>query len=348
MKKMTFQILCTALLSWTVICFAQAKPAKDPAVDVKSSNSSVNSSSFSIAKDSAVIYGKGIVHDNEKLENPRIVDLIADVWYPQTESKKPRPAVILVHGGGFKGSYKAQKRLWPKFPSLANYLVPRGYAVMTIDYRLHDDYPPAPSLGNLDEPESTVRVKNITYREVHAAIRDTKAALRWMHKNGPEKYNIDPENIFLVGTSAGACTVLGAGIDDDDYLSDGPNDTTMEYNCPGTTPKPAGIVSAAGTDSFVPDDVFEGKAPGISWPLEKGDYDPDDPPVMIWHGTEDRLIEVKHAHAIHKRCKNAHIPSRLYIIEGGGHVCWGCEYEGKSFLDWMYIFFEDIRSGKLE
>ncbi len=342
-----FQVLVLIACSNLAFCFAQSQRPPEPPEKAADRVTGKMPTVYAIAKDEAVVYGKGIVHENEELENPRVIDLLSDIWYPKGKEGEVYPAVILVHGGGFKGSYKAQKRLWAKFPSLANRLVPKGYAVMSIDYRLQEDYPLSPPTQT-NELQLSGRGTRHAFREVHAAVRDTKTALRWLHKYGPEKYNIDPEKIFLVGTSAGACAVVSAGIDEDDYQDDGPKDTTVKDNHPGKTPKPAGIVDIAGLDYFVSDEVFEGKAPGVSWPLEKSDYGPEDPPVMIWHGTADRLVDVKWAHGIHKRCEEAGIPSRLYIIEEGGHVCWGCEYEGKGLVEWMYLFFEDVMAGKLK
>lgn len=43
---------------------------------------------------------------------------------------------------------------------------------------------------------------------MYPAMRDAKAAVRWIRANA-EHYNLSPEHITAIGGSAGACSVVG-------------------------------------------------------------------------------------------------------------------------------------------
>lgn len=83
-----------------------------------------------------------------------------------------RPAIVLVHGGGWRAGYR--ENLTP----LAQALALRGYVAATISYRL--------------APEA----------KYPAAIYDVKAAIRWLRMNA-KKYAIDVDHIAVAGGSAG-------------------------------------------------------------------------------------------------------------------------------------------------
>ena len=93
-----------------------------------------------------------------------------DVFIP--EGSGPFPAVILIHGGGFKaGDKKAEY-------SLAKKLVSNGYVAICVNYRLS---------GEATFP---------------AAVHDIKAAIRYIRGNA-KKYTINPHKIGTWGSSAG-------------------------------------------------------------------------------------------------------------------------------------------------
>ena len=52
---------------------------------------------------------------------------------------------------------------------------------------------------------------------MYPAMRDAKAAVRWVRANAGH-YNLNPEHITAIGGSAGACSVVGlATTFEDDY-----------------------------------------------------------------------------------------------------------------------------------
>lgn len=95
-----------------------------------------------------------------------------DLYAPAPTMADERPAIVLVHGGGWRAGYR--ENMMP----LAHLLALRGYVVATISYRL--------------SPEA----------QYPAAIHDVKAAIRWMRVNA-KTYGINPERIAVAGGSAG-------------------------------------------------------------------------------------------------------------------------------------------------
>lgn len=97
--------------------------------------------------------------------------LLMDVMAVPSDPK-PRPAVLLVHGGGWlRGDKK-------KFTRLAAALAHRGYVVANIEYRLGHE------------------------AKFPAGIRDCNAATAYLRAHGG-RWNVDPARIAAVGGSAG-------------------------------------------------------------------------------------------------------------------------------------------------
>jgi pectinesterase len=99
-------------------------------------------------------------------------ELHLDVFYPKAKSKKELPAVLIIHGGGWRSGDRSQH-----IP-LAQKLAERGFVAVTVEYRLSTEalYP--------------------------AAVHDVKAAVRWLRAYA-KKYNINPDKIAALGYSAG-------------------------------------------------------------------------------------------------------------------------------------------------
>lgn len=99
-------------------------------------------------------------------------DLKLDVFYPKRKLKGGYPAVLIVHGGGWRSGDRSQH-----IP-LAQRLAEKGYVAVTAEYRLSTEarYP--------------------------AAVTDLKTAIRWIRANS-SKYRVDTNKIASLGFSAG-------------------------------------------------------------------------------------------------------------------------------------------------
>src|SRR2546426_2741184 len=122
-------------------------------------------------------------------------DLRADVYRPpEVGEGGDAPAVLLVHGGGWRTGDRSQLR------GYGILLGREGYLCVASEYRLVPESPwPAP-------------------------IHDVKAAVRWMRANAKD-LGIDPRRIAIEGNSAGAhLALLTAGTSGvEEFEGDGGN-----------------------------------------------------------------------------------------------------------------------------
>lgn len=126
---------------------------------------------------------KGLI---KSFNDPQLLDLKLDVYYPKTDVFKNRPLVMLIHGGAF---YIGAKESACE-STLATRLAKRGYLVASIDYRLGFKLTPTD-------------IEMGAYR----AIQDANAALRFLSHNA-KGLGIDPDQVYIGGTSAGAVASL--------------------------------------------------------------------------------------------------------------------------------------------
>ena len=142
---------------------------------------------FEVEVTSDVVYGSAAVGAPEAGSK----ELMLDIYEPAGEGvPELRPALLAVHGGGFRSGDKAQ----PNFAALCSDFAARGYVCASINYRLQGDDPPTEG-------------EDLKQRAVAAAIEDAGAALRWLHDNA-ERYRIDRGRVAVGGGSAGAVTIL--------------------------------------------------------------------------------------------------------------------------------------------
>ena len=114
-----------------------------------------------------------------------------DLYLPLAE--KPEggfPAIIVMHGGGFKGGHKAGQRE----QQIAQTLSESGYLTISINYTL------APSGREVN-------------RTIPTIVRDCKRAVLWLRDEGL-RYGVNPEKIGAIGASAGGWLSLGLGLTD--------------------------------------------------------------------------------------------------------------------------------------
>jgi predicted esterase len=217
---------------------------------------------------------------------------------------KKRPLVIGVHGGGFVNfcpfepcyALYNERVLTPNFTA-------HGFITVSVQYRLTSplDFKPP-------------KIKDETLKESqYKAVQDVRAAIRFISENA-NKFGVDKENIFLVGTSAGAITVLNAAYLNEEEV---PKDLLAKYGRLEKKEKIRGIISLSGA-------LYD-----LSY-LD-GDRDDDRIPLMIVHGTEDSIVPIdkgfylgmKHltpvfgGRAIYNRAQKNRIPAKAFFYEFG-------------------------------
>ncbi len=106
-----------------------------------------------------------------------------DVWLPPENFEAPYPAVILIHGGGWRTGGR------DGYPEKTNaaVLVAAGYVVISIDYLLNE--------------VKDGRVVKVAWPR---NFQDCEAALEWTRTVGVEEFGVDPDRVAVMGLSAGA------------------------------------------------------------------------------------------------------------------------------------------------
>jgi acetyl esterase/lipase len=140
-----------------------------------------------------VVYGEAPGKDGSPQQ------LTLDLYRPRGDTEASRPAVIWVHGGGFRTGDKAWMSLY------ARAFAQRGYVSASINYRLLNDAE--------DQAGSNIAA-------VIAAKHDAQAAVRWFRRYA-EAFRIDPNRISIGGSSAGAVTSLTVALIGDDVGESG-------------------------------------------------------------------------------------------------------------------------------
>ncbi|MBQ6879783.1 MAG: alpha/beta hydrolase [Bacteroidales bacterium] len=184
-------------------------------------------------------------------------DLFMDVYDPAAGSRTSldgieKPTIIFMFGGGFIRGTRDDESYNGWFRTMTE----NGYRVISIDYRL----------GLKGSNKVGVAQVNVLDKAIHMAVEDLFSATDFIIENA-EQLGVDPENIVISGSSAGAITVMQA-----------------EYEIANRTSwasaLPAGF-NYAGVMSFSGAILSrEGKVDFKSTPC----------PVMMLHGTSDELV----------------------------------------------------------
>lgn len=148
----------------------------------------------------------------DMLFSERDLDLTMDIYQPVNDSEQLRPLIMFMHGGSFLNGDKAEQtfQLWcSHFASL-------GYVAVSANYRMGW----APDKTDIDIAG---------YR----ATQDAYTALSYLAHNA-DFYHIDPDLVFVGGTSAGAITALNVAFLNEDnkpqsVVGEGPISRYADY-----------------------------------------------------------------------------------------------------------------------
>lgn len=258
-----------------------------------------------LAGSSSLAQVPGVVTENDLVyTHAGGTDLKMDMAWP-ADGKGPFPAVLVIHGGGWKAGDKASNR-----PLLAEFAA-RGYVAASPQYRFCP--------------------KEIFPAQVH----DVKAAVRWLRTNAA-KYKIDADHIGAVGFSAGGHLSLMLGLT-------GPSDG-LEGDLPADAPssKVQAVVNYFGPTDLAAADIPEVSKPLVrdflgGAPEEKAALyaqsspltfvTKDDAPILTFQGTKDPLVPHTQATKLADAMTAAGVPGRVELLLGAGHGWAGIDLE---------------------
>ncbi|MEL6733676.1 MAG: alpha/beta hydrolase [Bacteroidota bacterium] len=184
-----------------------------------------------------------------------------DVYAPQHDTLQKRPVLFWVHGGGF---YTGQRDSEPEVKWMKAF-AKKGYVAIAISYRLLRKGTKE-GFGCDCPREAKIRA----FKEAAADLMD---AILYIQKQAAT-YQIDPNQILIGGSSAGAETVLSAAYMRNIFFQDQPQYLDLKF---------AGMISLAGAMVDVRHLTKENAIPTI-----------------MFHGTDDDLVP--YATAPHHYC----------------------------------------------
>lgn len=119
-------------------------------------------------------------------DSRRPLELKLDVYLPaDDDAAATRPLLLMMHGGAFFMGHKTEKG----HVEWCRYFASLGYVAVSLDYRL----------GFCMEKSDITRAEE-------DAVEDAENALHYLL--GREEFRINPEQVYLAGTSAGAVMAL--------------------------------------------------------------------------------------------------------------------------------------------
>jgi acetyl esterase/lipase len=215
-----------------------------------------------------------------------------DVYLPD-DDEAGRPAVLLIHGGGWS---KFSKDVYVK---QGQRLAGAGYVAVSINYRLTPAgvYP--------------------------GAMQDSLCALSTLRARADE-WGLDPQRVAVMGYSAGGhlASVLGVSADEPDFQPD---------CAAGPTFAPAAVISGAGPQdlrAMASADAVQALIGGTleEFPQRYERASPlarvrsDAPPFLLIHGTQDLFVDVQQSIDMRDALRSVGAEARLMTLAGGGHL----------------------------
>ena len=236
--------------------------------------------------------GTETVQENIVYAKVNGTELHLDVYEPARTSAEPRPAVILIHGGGWSAFDKSTMR------GMGGFLSRSGFVAFSVDYRLF-------KAGENRWP---------------AQLDDVQRAVRWVRANA-SKYGVDPDHIGAFGHSAGAQLAALLGMEETRDNSDpalakyssrvqavvdvsGPSDFTVNHDPDGD----AFLTSFLGASYSKDPELWRDASPVFH-------VSKKDAPFLIVHGTQDQDVPIAQAQELYDKLKSAGVPATFIKVD---------------------------------
>ncbi|MFT5658195.1 MAG: acetyl esterase/lipase [Gammaproteobacteria bacterium] len=216
--------------------------------------------------------------------------LRSDLYLPQQQGGL-HPVVLMVHGGGWSGRSRADMN------GISEKLAHQGYAVFNISYRFAPEY------------------------TFPAQYHDLQQAMRWLTEYA-EVYQLDTSRINAWGYSSGAhLAALLASVDAGTQIANNQGETLPRIRAVVAGGTPTDLRKYSGSPIIVP--FLGGDRDEI--PQRYAQASPvfhisaDDPPVFLYHGKLDTLVEKEQASDYFEALQAAGVESELYLYRFWGH-----------------------------
>jgi acetyl esterase/lipase/type 1 glutamine amidotransferase len=222
-------------------------------------------------------------------------ELTLDAAYPK-EMSGNAPAIVHIHGGG-----------WQKGQKSARYAIQfarNGFVGFSINYRLS---------GTALFP---------------AGVHDCKTAIRWVRANA-KKYNVDPNRIGIVGSSAGGhlVSLLGTSGGDDYLEGDGPHQefsSRVQSVVNHFGPMDLAHINDSPSNDVWRQEKWLGKSIAeASDEIRRANpmtfIDAQDPPTLTIHGELDTLVTINNGEVFYEALQKAGVETEIVRVKNAGH-----------------------------
>lgn len=246
-----------------------------------------------------------------------------DVYLPPAAFRRPVPAVVFIHGGGWSGGSRADQRSREFCETLAAH----GFAAFSIDYRL-----------NVVEKSAAGKS---TVREVAwpQNFFDCKSAVRYVRAHA-EAFGIDSSRIAVMGASAGAHLALLVAA----------TKNSERWNAGGLHTGQSNEISAV-VEFYGRYDVSRDRRAQFAGTTEEqtginaADASPSThltsemPPVLIVQGDADTIVPVRFGRELAERLAQLGVEHETIEIPGAEHS-FGWEAAGLDLRPRVVAFLE--------
>ncbi|MFM8471277.1 MAG: prolyl oligopeptidase family serine peptidase [Limisphaerales bacterium] len=222
----------------------------------------------------------------------------ADLYLPASNpSGARRPAVVIIHGGGWTGGDKGAAREI----NIGTNLALNGYVGLSINYVL----------------ASTNKDAKATWPQ---NLHDCMTAVRWLRKHA-ERLQVNPQRIGVIGGSAGGhLAAMLAVLGEKDGLD--PKGPYGEFSCRVQCAVDLyGPADLAGHHDITMLGKKIAEAPELYRAASPVTYvDKNDPPILIMHGTADKTVDLEQSKLFAAKLKEVGARHELVIVPGAPHT----------------------------
>ena len=248
------------------------------------------------------------------------VQLTFDMIYKTKKALQKRPAIVFLHGGGFRAGEPSQ------FHAIASYFA-----------------------NKFDIFSVSVKYRLTPYIKWPGNLLDVKKAIQWLRENYGE-YSIDTEKIIACGGSAGGYLALMSVLDvpaakdfeelnptvsraNAAVLLNGIIDGMATYN---NTPvaKEVFDLLMGGTVDELPEDYHNASPVNL--------FDENVPPVLMMQGAEDDIAPYKDTISAYEKLISLGTTAEICIFPGQGHGWFNAAENQPPVFDKIESFLQTI------